>query len=254
MKQVSPKVFEFHTARVSFSLPNLIRPATKWIICAGALAVTLGLARELYIGLLGKSTAIGELQLIALFDVPTAVINWIQSAILLLDTAALALIMALARTDSDADWRRWRALAVVFALMSLDEAVNAHQIILSPLHERFGVEGAGMFVWMAPAFLTVAAVGFYVYPMVHRLPRHHAVRFTTCAVLFLSGAIGMEIVSTNMGFRFGIASIPYVLAASTEETLETIGAVLFFCALASYLAGRWPSLTIGHNQRPSRVG
>ena len=76
-----------------------------------------------------------------------------------------------------------------------------------------------------------------------RLPRNHARKrglsgcFSALGVLYVGGALGLEMVVGYMGMvseTDGIARIWFLLEETTEEFLEMTGAIVFFYALTGY--------------------
>jgi hypothetical protein len=212
------------------------------VASVGAAIILLGWFREVYIAQFGVDTAFRDLSYIALFDIQQSLANWFEPILLSIVALLLVAISALARQEHDPHWSRWMALAVVFLALSVDESANLHETVFSPLRDEFG--GDRVLLWMSPALVTVALLGLYFRPLAFGLPRRHAVQFIGCGTLFVGGAVGVEMVSQVLAHRYGTASFEYVLAALIEESLEIIGAVLFFLALVAYMRERWRIVSV----------
>jgi hypothetical protein len=194
--------------------------------------------REIYVARYGVETVLKNLRHIDL-DSEGTLATWFSAGILFACGALLAAIASLARQSGDADWRRWAVLAAIFVVLSIDEATAIHETLIRPLRETLKLSGALHFAWVIPAFFLVGAVGMFFLPFVMRLRRPYGLRFVVAGLIYVGGALGMELVGGYFASRYGLQSPRYIVAAMTEETLEIAGAVLFFGVLLAYLRDRW---------------
>ena len=151
-------------------------------------------------------------------NVPT----WFSSALLLACSAVLAAVSMRAGADA----RHWLVLAVLFALLSMDETAS--------LHEQFGTVGRrfddrpGWLVrpWVVLAAPVVIAVLVAYVPFFRRRPRPVRRAFGLGAVLFVGGALGVELVEIALsdGAR---DTAPLTIATSVQELMEMLGAAAF---------------------------
>ncbi|MFT5358141.1 MAG: hypothetical protein ACI9KE_005378 [Polyangiales bacterium] len=127
---------------------------------------------------------------------------------------------------------RWRVLSGVFVFMSLDEAIEIHEHLagvipssdISWLH----------FSWVIPASIFVALFGLVMWPMVRELPLGVKRRFVAAAVLYVGGALCMELPLGYVADRFGDDNLLYGCVDWLEEALELTGATLFLVSLGAY--------------------
>ena len=139
---------------------------------------------------------------------------------LLVGCAAVCLVLRSHHPD-----RRWQILAVLFAYVSLDEAVQIHE------HAAFfATRGVLTFSWVIPAAAVVALLGVWLGPWLLRLPDPLRRRFALSATLYLTGALGMELPLGWWTDRYGDDNLVYGLIDWVEETLELIGAGVFLLA------------------------
>lgn len=157
-------------------------------------------------------------------NVPT----WAASSLLVLASGALAMCAERATIDRGA----WWGLSVIFLFMSLDEAIE--------IHEHLGglVQGGGVFFfsWVIPAFVIVAALGALFVRFLLRLPEIDRRRFVLAAVLYVGGALVMELPLGWWAERAGDDNLTYGLLDWIEETLELVGVTVFLLALRARLA------------------
>jgi hypothetical protein len=93
------------------------------------------------------------------------------------------------------------------------------------------------FTWLAPA-LVVALAGLCHLRFPLALPRRFQVLFAASGALFLAGAVGAEMVGSEIARqRLGDgASWAYQIEVIVEEGLERAGCALFIHALLAYIA------------------
>lgn len=77
--------------------------------------------------------------------------------------------------------------------------------------------------WAIPGVILVVLVGLAFVPFLLSLPRRIAVLFVLSGLLYLSGALGVELLSEDMDED----SIAYGFATALEEGLEMLGALMF---------------------------
>ena len=159
--------------------------------------------------------------------------TWYSSG--LLWTAALGLV-ACGCSDAGRDRRWWWGLAGVFLLLSLDESIE--------LHEQLGgapLEGPLYFSWVVPgAVLTglfcAAYLGFW-----WRLPRPTRRAFAWAFVIYVGGALGMELPLGAWFEVHGDENLGYALLDFVEESLEILGLSVFLAAIAEHLRASNPA-------------
>lgn len=159
--------------------------------------------------------------------------TWVASSLLLLCALALTrAALAPARADQTQSFHWW-GLAAIFFWLSFDE--------FAEVHEHLGglVPGAGAFYfsWIIPAGVAVALVGAAYLPFLWRLPARERERFLIAGVLYVTGALLMEVPLGLWTERAGTDNLMYALIDWAEETLELTGAALFLLALVEYA---WP--------------
>jgi hypothetical protein len=126
---------------------------------------------------------------------------------------------------------QWRGLAVVFVGLSIDETAAFHEMAVDPLRKLFHAHGFLHFSWVILGFAFVAALVPVFLKLWLSLPRRTRVLFFVAAFLFLTGALGMEMVGGRFVEQHGAANFSYALMANAEETLEMLGQVVFIKGL-----------------------
>ena len=210
-----------------------------WLWLAGGVIVALGISRELYIARFGLETPLENLRQISL-DGEQTVGAWFSSLLLLLNAGLLAVVALFARRASDRDWPRWTLLSLIFVALAIDESVSFHEALIDPLRAMLGVGGALHFAWVVPAIPLVFGLGLFFLPFLRRLPAPDAGRFALAGLIYVGGALGLEMVGGQIASQSGKASTSFVIAMCVEESMELIGLLIFAGALMNYLRQRWP--------------
>jgi hypothetical protein len=191
----------------------------------GLLAVTtpvviaLGLVAELTHAYAPDATWTGFFSLSVEANLPT----W-YSALLLFGNAILFASIA---WRAPRDRHHWTGLAVVFTYLSLDEAAELHE----HLGGTFDLGGALTFDWVIPATAVLAGLAALYLPFVLRLPARLRHRLVIAGILYVTGALVLELPLGWWVSYAGDDNLGYGLIDLVEESLEMIGASLALLAL-----------------------
>lgn len=161
--------------------------------------------------------------------------TWYASSLLLgcaLSLHAVAATVRRAPRTQSKHPRRWGFLAWLFALFSLDEAVSLHEELGRILRLR----GVLYFSWVVPAAVLVAVFGLVYLPFVRALPRPTRARFVVAGLLYVGGALVMELPLGWWTERHGDENLGYALLDWVEEMLELVGATGFLLAVREHHA------------------
>ena len=219
------------------------------LVVASAVIFALGVGRELIIGQIGTETPLQDLRHFAL-DSERSLPAW-YSSLLMVGCAVLLFCTArLTRQDGGRDVLRWSLLALIFLVMSIDEAVSFHEVLIEPLRNGLGTSGIFYFAWVIPGSVIVGLLGLYFLPFLFRLTTRSAVLFAAAGAIYVGGALGLELIGGSLADAYGIESTPYLVAAVLEEGLEIAGLTVFFLSLTDHLARHWPVVGIAVASRP----
>lgn len=128
----------------------------------------------------------------------------------------------------------WWGLSAGLLMMSLDEAAQVHEGIVGfTLVSYFG-RGEGIFYyrWYLVYIPIIVVLACLYLPFIKRLPLRYSSRFMLSALVFLSGAIGVEIMESYLSY----SGITTAISILVEETLEMTSIVILIQSLLLYLA------------------
>lgn len=210
----------------SSSSPGSNRLA-RWLAAGVATVSLLGLVVELWWtwaqpdGDPVIDSLIGPLSLSEESNVPT----WFASSLLLgCAIAAGSIASRVVRS------RYWWAIAVGLGYASLDEAAELHE----HLGGHLDTSGILYFDWVIPAAAIVIVLAAIFLPFIRSLPSPLRGRLVAAAVIFVGGALVMELPLGWWTDQVGEDSLGYALIDWFEETLELAGAALALWALVDH--------------------
>ena len=166
--------------------------------------------------------------------------TWFSSVLLFSCGLVLAAIAAGKQRTRAVYIRHWWGLAAAFFYISLDEVVQIHE------HASgwFDTGGVLYFDWVIPASIVVAIFAASYLGFLAHLPRRSRRLFVAAGILYVGGALGMELPLGWWTDRAGRDNLTYALIDLVEESLEMIGASLFLYALVEYVAHPFGTLSI----------
>jgi hypothetical protein len=167
--------------------------------------------------------------------------TWFSSHLILICAALLALI-SFTEGGHGAEYRRhWRGLAFIFVYISLDEAVELHE----GLNLLFETSGFLYFGWTIPFGLLVIGLAITYWKFLWDLPPRTRWRFVLAAMLYVGGALGVELPLGYWTDLHGDDNLTYRLLDWLEESLEICGMSVFAWSLGSYLTSGEGGLHVG---------
>ncbi|GAB3751489.1 hypothetical protein [Lysobacter olei] len=168
-----------------------------------------------------------------------------STILLLAASMILAFIALLERGRGGPDTVKWTILSAGFLAMGVDESLSIHERLIDPLRgilgDSLGVERLGIFyfAWVIPAIVLVIGLGIYFLPFVRRLPLRTGVMLLVSGVVYLGGAIGVELLEGWWREGHGHRNMLYHALVSLEEGMEMVGIILLIHTLLDFLSARY---------------
>lgn len=159
-----------------------------------------------------------------LFDVDTEnnLPTWFSGFVLSIAALWTWLLADHKREAADRWALHWRVLAVGLFVMSLDE--------IAGLHESFN--SVTETTWAIPGGILAMVIGLSYFPFLWNLPTATRNAFAVAGLLFVSGAVGVEMIGAPMVED----AMPYNLVTVVEEGLEMFSVIYFLSALLKHMA------------------
>ncbi len=220
-----PQTFTLHAEKTTFLLLKIV--AT--LLTAGLLSnyVKYELGYSSVMGLVPLFSLNGEYTVPALFSVG-----------LLWASAALLWFIASRKKQSHGkEAFYWKALSFVFIFLGLDELFTIHENFarLEPFLSNYIHVFSRFMYWTVAYGLLVVLFSLFFFRFYLRLPAPTRKRFSLAAILYVGGAIGMEIAGAWFTKSYALPAVSRGFFSAVEEGMEMTGIVLFIRALVLYI-------------------
>lgn len=154
------------------------------------------------------------------------------SAFMLLEATVLLLaLFAVERRAASGLAVYWLFLTLLFFAMAVDEIAQIHEKVGTRIGTLFGFSGVLFYAWLVLAIPFVLAVAAFYIRFLLAIERRIAVLFVLSGAIFVTGAVGAEMVGGVITTQFGRQSAAYMVEIHLEEMLEMIGAAVFIFSL-----------------------
>ena len=156
----------------------------------------------------------------------------------LLAVAALAGVVSLIKyRRKDKYTHHWQAMAIIFVYLAFDETSYIHEYLISPTRELLMLDtGPFAYAWVVVAIPVLVFLTFAYWKFMMALPRFFLALFVLSAVVFLGGAVGMEMVGAHFDtLHGGQDNLRYSFLTTTEESMEMFGVSIFIYTLLLYI-------------------
>ena len=163
--------------------------------------------------------------------------SFFSAVLLLMSACLLGMIYLFKKQDKDTFATQWLVLTLGFFLMSFDEAVSIHELMVTPMRKLLALQVYGVlyYAWVVPALVLVAGLALYFYRFMLHLPTQTCGMFVFSALLFLGGCIGFEMLGGWHVEQFGLKNLTYIAVVTLEESFEMAGIILFIHSLMLYM-------------------
>lgn len=145
----------------------------------------------------------------------------------------------------------WMSLAVIFLFLSFDEIASVHEQLITPVQLALDTTGLFFFAWIIPYGIATLLLGLAYLKFVIQLPKTTRLLFILSGALFVTGAVGFEMISGRHAEMYAGHNLPYVMMTTIEESLEMLGIIIFLYALTAYISTRFPAFSLTFVQEPS---
>jgi len=159
----------------------------------------------------------------------------LYSSIALILTSLLLLLITLHQKNEKQPYLLWGMLSLVFLFLSIDETSSIHENLGRPTRAIFGSLGLFYYGWVIPYGAAVFAFGVAYLKFLLALPKRIMMLFVFSGGVFVSGAIGFEVLSAWQSKHYGYNKIIYSAMYTGEELLEMLGIAFFIYALFEYI-------------------
>ena len=129
----------------------------------------------------------------------------------------------------------WRALSIIFLFLAIDESCSLHEILIPLIKIVFDTKNFLYFPWVIPAFILLVVFLIVFRKFIFNLPIKIRKLFILAGLIYIGGALGMELVGGYLADNSGLETTAYWIATLIEEFLEMFGILIFIYGLLSYI-------------------
>lgn len=171
------------------------------------------------------------------FDDESSVPTWLSQFLFLCIGVAAAFAAYMANKKPLR--RMWSLVAAISIIFSIDEVATLHERFLQMIHVIFyqdNAPGSSENAWLLIAPFILSAGIWILWNMIKLLPNRTVILFFFSGVLFLAGAIGIDMV-TSFSYRDSFAVQGLMVAL--EEGLELISMSMALYAIVDYIESKY---------------
>lgn len=231
---------DLHVSILQAELPELrISPNTvfRWLLGIIVTVICLYAASKVMESC--ASTYCHEIEDFFHLDREANLPSWLSSTLWLL-SAGCALMIAFGLRKGR---RYWQGLAILFVFLSLDEAAMFHERFGGAFGEIFSAGDYLFFNWLLYGIIFVLVIGAIYLPFLFRLPRLTRHGLILSGAVFVSGAIGVEMIGAAVHagvIPLGSSRMFWGIHVIAEEGLEMLGVALLIRTLLRHMAEHQP--------------
>ena len=176
-------------------------------------------------------------------DVERSLPTLFSTAMMLTAALLCAAIAHARRRIAVSNVRHWIVLFTILGVLALDEFGQLHEKFMDPLRGLLDIEGGPLwFAWVIPAIVLLALFLLFFVRFLARLPRTTRRGMLIAGLLFVGGALGVEMVSASYAADHPVVDATYVVMVTVEETLEMLGMSVLISTLLVYIGIGLPDI------------
>jgi hypothetical protein len=159
------------------------------------------------------------------------------SALQLWFASAILLILAISKFSARDKYRfHWAILGIIFIFLGYDEWKSVHEKLNAYMHNHFHFHGIFFLAWVIPAGIFLVFLGLFFLRFLFALPFKTRKRIIIAALIFLGGAVVLEMLeAVFVEKNGGDVGIPIVAMVHLEEFMEMFGIAYFIYGLFEYM-------------------
>lgn len=139
----------------------------------------------------------------------------------------------------------WKAVALVLLFMMIDEMCRVHEALDWILVSRLKTEGAISWPWVIPYFMLAMSVAGFFFRFFLTLQPKYRWCLAGSALLYVTGAIGFELLEAAHTEKHGMDSLGFGILYSIEETLEMLAVMMAIWGFMGYASEHCGELGAG---------
>lgn len=211
-----------------------IKRVAKFLITTIVVLAIASLAGQLIKYTTGHDSVFG---LVSMFDLDKelSIPSFFSAIQLFIVGMLLIYIYFLRKEKEESDVLYWKWLSFIFVFLSIDEACSIHELLNKPTEILLNTSGVFKYPWTITYGAGLILFGCCFFKFITNLDKKTRYWMFLAFLIYVGGAIGMEMVSGLHTEIVGRENIIHSFITTMEETLEMIGVTVFLLALLDYL-------------------
>jgi hypothetical protein len=172
------------------------------------------------------------------------------SSVTLMISSTLLAIIASCHKKAGNPYRLWGILSIIFLFLSIDEFGSLHERFEAPVLRLLQTSGClelskiFFYAWVIPYALLLFVFVLSYSKFLFKLPKKTMYLFIASGMIYVTGAMGLEILGGIEDRLHSSSSLVYLLLCTIEEILEMLGIAIFIYTLLSYIREQFQSFSI----------
>jgi len=158
-----------------------------------------------------------------------------SSTILLISAFLFYLLNLKSKISQDNQHRYWIGLSIIFIFLGFDESATIHETIGDMTEQFVNTNGYLHYPWVISYSVVVILLGFVYFRFFFNMEKKIFWKFVKAASIFLSGAIGLELLGAKEASLHGSDTMLYCYYYTIEESLEMFGVIYLINILLNLL-------------------
>jgi hypothetical protein len=137
-------------------------------------------------------------------------------------------------------------LGFIFLFLAIDETAQIHEKLIRSLRARWNLKGYLYSGWIIPYGVGLLALGLLYIKFLFELPKKTRILMVSSGLIYVFGAIVMEMISVNIGFAHerNDKSVAYFITMTLEEFFEMFGSALFLFTLLEFCIKKFGTINL----------
>ena len=155
----------------------------------------------------------------------------------LLFTISSFLFYLLSHIEIKEKSKYWFGLSLIFIFLAFDESVKLHEKLGDYVENFIDASGYLYYPWFIPYTIAVSIIAIFYIRFFLAMEKKIFYSFILSAIIFLTGAIGFDILGANEASIHSEETLLYCIYYTIEESLEMFGLVYLISILLGLLEG-----------------
>jgi len=148
------------------------------------------------------------------------------------------LLYLLSKMENE-NYKYWIGLSIIFLFLSFDESAKIHEQIGDYTEHFVDATNYLYYPWFISYSIGIFIIFLFYFKFFFKMGKKTFLSFILSAMIFITGAIGFDILGANEAFVNSEETILYCLYYTIEESLEMFGLIYFISILSNLITEKY---------------